>query len=64
MDWQTKMNHALNYIEENLTDEIKLDIAAQIVGCSVWVLTSEINDGNPSAENEGRHNMFPAAYRQ
>ena len=36
MDWQTKMNHALNYIEENLTDEIKLDIAAQIVGCSVW----------------------------
>lgn len=36
MDWQTKMNHALNYIEENLTGEIKLATAAKFVGCSVW----------------------------
>ena len=36
MDWQTRMNHAISYIEENLTGEIKLDVAARMVGCSVW----------------------------
>ena len=36
MDWQTKMNNALDYIEENLAGEIKLDIAAKFAGCSVW----------------------------
>jgi len=36
MDWQTKMNNALDYIENNLADEIKLDTAAKFVGCSVW----------------------------
>jgi len=36
MDWQTKMNNALDYIEKNLADEIKLEIAAKFVGCSVW----------------------------
>ena len=36
MDWQTKMNNALDYIEKNLADEIKLETTAKIIGCSVW----------------------------
>ncbi|MCL2707844.1 MAG: helix-turn-helix domain-containing protein [Defluviitaleaceae bacterium] len=36
MDWQTKMNKALDYIEENLACEIKLENAARFMGCSVW----------------------------
>ena len=36
MDWQTKMNCALDYIEKNLTGDIKLETAAKLVGCSVW----------------------------
>lgn len=36
MDWQTKMNQAIDYIEVNLTEEIKLETAAKFVGCSVW----------------------------
>lgn len=36
MDWQSKMNQALEYIEENLTDEINLSTAAKFAGCSVW----------------------------
>jgi len=36
MDWQTKMNHVLDYIEENLIGEIKLEIAARLAGCSIW----------------------------
>jgi AraC-like DNA-binding protein len=36
MDWQTTMNQALDYIEENLTGEIKLETAARFMGCSVW----------------------------
>ena len=36
MDWQSKMNQALQYIEENLSGEIKLETAAKFVGCSVW----------------------------
>lgn len=36
MDWQTKMNNALDYIEKNLADEIKLETAAKFAGCSVW----------------------------
>jgi len=36
MDWQTKMNRAINYIEENLEGEISLDVAARIAECSMW----------------------------
>jgi len=36
MDWQTKMNDAVNYIEENLAGDIMLDVAARIAGRSVW----------------------------
>jgi len=36
MDWQTKMNAVVNYIEENISDEIDLEAAAKIMGCSVW----------------------------
>ena len=36
MGWQTKMNYAVNYIEENLTGEIMLEEAARIAGFSVW----------------------------
>ena len=36
MDWQTKMNNALDYIEKNLAGEIKPEAAAKIAGCSSW----------------------------
>ena len=36
MDWQAKMNKALDYIEENLTCEIRLETAAQLACCSLW----------------------------
>lgn len=36
MDWQNGMNQAIDYIEDNLTGEIDLNIAARYVGCSVW----------------------------
>lgn len=36
MDWQTKMNLAVSYIEENLAGEIELWAAARLAGCSVW----------------------------
>jgi len=36
MDWQTRMNQAVNYIEENLTEEIKLEVIARMIGCSLW----------------------------
>ena len=36
MDWQTKMNQSLDYIEDNLTGEINLETASKFVGCSVW----------------------------
>ena len=36
MDWQINMNNTVNYIEENLTGEIKLDAAARFMGYSVW----------------------------
>jgi len=38
MDWQTKMNRVLDYIEENMAGEIKLEEAAKLMGCSVWEL--------------------------
>lgn len=34
MDWLTKMNNALDYIEENLTGEIDYAAAAQKACCS------------------------------
>jgi len=37
MDWQTKMNQVVNYIEENL-GEIELEAVAKVAGCSVWEL--------------------------
>ena len=36
MDWQTKMNTAVNYIEENISGEITFESVAKIMGCSVW----------------------------
>ena len=36
MDWQTCMNRAMDYIEDNLSDEIDYLKAARMVGCSVW----------------------------
>ena len=36
MDWQIKMNRAIDYLEENLTGEIELEVAARIMSCSVW----------------------------
>ncbi len=36
MDWQTGMNSAVAYIEENLAGEIDLARAARYTGCSAW----------------------------
>jgi len=36
MDWQIKMNQALDYIEENLAGEISIETAAKFVGYSAW----------------------------
>lgn len=36
MDWQTRLNNAIGYIEDNLTAEIKLKTAAQLSGYSLW----------------------------
>jgi len=36
MDWQTRMNQALNYIEENLDGEIRTEAAAKAAGFSIW----------------------------
>lgn len=36
MDWQKRMNQALNYIENNLSGDIDYIAAAQIMNCSVW----------------------------
>jgi len=34
MEWITRLNNTINYIEENLTDEIDYDMLAQIACCS------------------------------
>jgi AraC family transcriptional regulator len=36
LDWQIRMNHAIDYIEDNLTEEIDLILVAKLVGCSTW----------------------------
>jgi len=36
MDWQSSMNQTMNYIENNLTDDIDYSVAAQYLNCSVW----------------------------
>lgn len=36
MDWQKGMNQAIDYIEEHLTGDIDLNVAARFVSCSVW----------------------------
>ena len=36
MDWQTVMNNVIDYIEDNLEDEISLETAAKIAGYSTW----------------------------
>jgi len=36
MDWQERINHAIDYIEDNLAGEIDLAVAAKHMSCSVW----------------------------
>jgi len=36
VDWRQNMNRAIEYIEENLTGDIRLEIAARYAGCSKW----------------------------
>lgn len=36
MDWRENMNRAMEYIEENLTGEMRLEVAARYAGCSKW----------------------------
>ena len=35
MDWTTRINQAIDYIEENLEDDIDLKYAAQLACCSL-----------------------------
>ncbi len=39
MDWIDRMNEAMEYIEENLAGEIRMDIAAEKAGCSEYHFT-------------------------
>lgn len=36
VDWQVCMNHAIDYIENSLSDKIDYEVAAQFMNCSVW----------------------------
>lgn len=36
MDWISKLNESINYIEENLTGEISYEAISKIAGCSVY----------------------------
>lgn len=36
MDWQQRMGRAIDYIEEHLTDDLRLERAAREAGCSKW----------------------------
>ena len=36
MDWLNGMNNVVNYIEENLTNQIQYEVLSRIVGCSVY----------------------------
>lgn len=36
MDWIKQLNEAIDYIEENLSDEISYDTISKITGCSVY----------------------------
>lgn len=36
MDWITRFNEVITYIEDNLNNEISYDIISQIAGCSVY----------------------------
>ncbi len=36
MEWIERLNHAINYIEEHLTEEIDYDQLAKVAGCSAY----------------------------
>lgn len=36
MEWIDRLNHAINYMEENMTDTIDFDMVAKIAGCSTY----------------------------
>jgi len=36
MDWQARMNRAVDYIEANLHGEVAPEAAARLAGCSGW----------------------------
>lgn len=36
MDWVEKLNESINYIEENLTDDISYEVISKIAGCSIY----------------------------
>lgn len=36
LNWQKGMNQAIDYMEENLSDELDIRIVARFVGCSAW----------------------------
>lgn len=36
MDWRARMNRAIGYIEENMTGDVRLEVAARHAGCTRW----------------------------
>lgn len=36
MEWMERLNRAINYMEENMTDTIDFDMVAKIAGCSTY----------------------------
>lgn len=64
MDWLKRMNSALNYIEDNLEQEIDLEIAAKKADCSVYHfhrIFTYITD-TPVSEYIRRRRMTLAAF--
>ena len=64
MEWIQRLNKALEYIEENLDDEISYEKAAQIACCSTYHFqrTFSYIAGIPVSEYIRRRRMTAAAF--
>ncbi len=64
MDWLDRMNSAMDYIEENLADEISYDKAAQIACCSTYHFQRMFSfiTGVPLSEYIRRRRLTLAAF--
>ncbi len=63
MDWQTRMENALEYLEKNLLNEIDIDKAAHAANCSSFhfMRMFEVITGNSPAEYVRRRRLSMAA---